>query len=125
MFNIQNQDQENHEFSRHVIIPAFPSRAVLIYDGNTTTIMRTFLLHIFTYDRARGEHPQVRQWPSRDYRTYKSPSAHTKVKSHPNPRGSSRPCATWKYKHMLKGMTVPGESNPEEVSEDTDGTDTD
>ena len=65
------------------------------------------------------KHPQV----SRDYRTYKSLSAH--VKSHPNSRGSSRPRATWKYKHMLKRMTVPGESIPEEESEDTDGTDTD
>ena len=69
--------------------------------------------------------PQVSQWPSRDYRTYKSLSAQTKVKSHPNPRGSSRPRATWKYKHMLKKMTVPGESIPEEESEGTDGTDTD
>ena len=54
MFNIQNQEQENNEFSRYVIIPAFPSRAELKFDGNTTTIMRTFLLHIFTYDWARG-----------------------------------------------------------------------
>ena len=71
------------------------------------------------------KHPQVSQWPSRDYRTYKSLSAQTKVKSHPNPRGSTRPHATWKYKHMLKRMTVPGESIPEEeVSEDTNGTGT-
>ena len=49
----------------------------------------------------------------------------TKVKSHPNPRGSTRPRATWKYKHMLKRMTVPGESIPEEEYEDTDSTDTD
>ena len=73
----------------------------------------------------RQKNPQVSQWPSRDYRTYKSLSAQTKVKSHPNPRGSSRPRATWKYKRMLKRMTVPGESIPEEESEDTDGTDTD
>ena len=71
------------------------------------------------------KHPQVSQRHSRDYRTYKSLSAQTKVKSHPNPRGSTRPRATWKYKHMLKRMTVPGESIPEEDSEDTDGTDTD
>ena len=71
------------------------------------------------------KHPQVSQWPSRDYRTYKSLSAQPMVKSHPNPRGSTRPRATWKYKHMLKRMTVPGESIPEEESEDTDGTDTD
>ena len=34
------------------------------------------------------KHPQISQWPSRDYRTYKSLSAQTKVKSHPNQRGS-------------------------------------
>ena len=39
-----------------------------------------------------------------DYRTHKSLSAQTKVKSHPNPRGSTRRRATWKYKHMLKRM---------------------
>ena len=71
------------------------------------------------------KHPQVSQWSSQDYRTYKSLSAQTKVKSHPNPRGSTRPHATWKYKHGLKRMTVPGESIPEEESEDTDGTGTD
>ena len=54
VFNIQNEAQKNHAFSRHVIIHAFPTRAELKFDGNTTTIMRTFLLHIFTYDRARG-----------------------------------------------------------------------
>ena len=71
------------------------------------------------------KHPQVSQWSSRDYRTYKSLAAQTKVKSHPNPRGSTRLRPTWKYKHMLKRMTVPGESIPEEKSEDTDGTDID
>ena len=65
------------------------------------------------------KHYQVSQWPSRDYR------AQTKVKSRPNIRGSTLPRATWKYKHMLKSMTVPGESIPEEESGDTDGTDTD
>ena len=33
------------------------------------------------------KHPQVIQWSSRDYRTYKSFAAQTKVRSHPNPRG--------------------------------------
>ena len=60
------------------------------------------------------KHPLVSQWPSRDYRTYKSLSAQTKVKSHPYPRVSTRPRATWKYKHMLKRMTVSGESITEE-----------
>ena len=40
------------------------------------------------------KHPQVSQWSSRDYRTYKSLATQTKVKSHPNPRGSTRPHAT-------------------------------
>ena len=71
------------------------------------------------------KHPQVSQWSSRDYRTYKSLAGQTKVKSHSNPRGSTRPRATWKYKHILRRMTVPGESIPEEESEDTNGTDTD
>ena len=53
------------------------------------------------------KHPQVSQWSSHDYRTYEALSAQTKVKPHPNPRGSTRPHATWKYKHMLKRMTVP------------------
>ena len=66
------------------------------------------------------KHPQVIQWSSRDYRIYKSLAAQTKVKSHPNPSGSIRPRATWKYKHVLKRMTVPGESIPEEESEDTE-----
>ena len=67
-------------------------------------------------------HPQVSQWPSRDYPAYKSLSAQTTVRSHPNPRGFTRPRATWKYKHMLRRMTGPGESIPEEEgSEDSIG----
>ena len=91
----------------------------LIVDGNKYDLTQGFWAFIMQ------KHPQVSKWPSRDYRTYKSLSAQTKVKSHLNPRGSSRPSATWKYKHMLKRMTVPGERIPEEASEDTDGTDTD
>ena len=71
------------------------------------------------------KHPQVSLWSSHDYRTYKALSAQTQVKSHPNPRGSTRPRATWKYKHMLKRVTIPGKGIPEEESEDTDGTETD
>ena len=95
-------------------------------NGNTLTVGDT------EYDLTPGlrafimqKHSQVSQWPSRDYRTYKSLVAQIKVKSHPNPSGSTRPRATWKYKHMVKRMTVPGESIPEEESEDTDSTDTD
>ena len=71
------------------------------------------------------KYSQVSLWSSHDYRTYKALAAQTQVKSHQNPRGSTRPRATWKYKHMFKRMAVPGESIPEEESEDTDGTETD
>ena len=70
------------------------------------------------------KHPQVSLWSSHDYRIYKALAAQTQVKSHPNPRGSTRPRVTWKYMHMLKRMTIPGKSIPEEESEDTDGTET-
>ena len=70
------------------------------------------------------KHPRISQWPSSDYRAYNSLSAQTKVRSHPNPEGTSRPHATWKYKQMLRRMTVRGESIAEEGSEDTDDTDT-
>ena len=70
------------------------------------------------------KHPRISQWPSNDYRAYKCLSSQTKVRSHPNPRGTARPRATWKYKRMIKRITVPGESIPEGASEDTDDTDT-
>ena len=38
---------------RHLITHAFPCRAEQEIGGNTTTITRTFLLHIFTYHWAR------------------------------------------------------------------------
>ena len=71
------------------------------------------------------KHPRPNQRTSGDYQAYKSLAAQTKVKSHPNPRGVAQPRSTWKYKHMLKRMIVPGESIPEEESEDSEGTDTD
>ena len=67
------------------------------------------------------KHPQISQWSSSDYRAYKSLSAQTKVRSHPNPEGTARPRATWKYKHMLRRK--PGESIAEEET-NTDDTDT-
>ena len=59
-----------------------------------------------------------------DYRAYKSLVAQTKVKSFPNPAGAARPHATWKYKHMLMKMVMPGERIVEVESEDTAATDT-
>ena len=71
------------------------------------------------------KHPQVSQWPSHDYQAYKSLCQQTKIRSHPNPDGATRPHATWKYEHMLRKMVVPGEKIvEEEESEDSEDTDT-
>ena len=40
-----------------------------------------------------------------------------------NGRGTSRPHATWKWKHMLKKMVIPGDRIAEVESEDTDDRD--
>ena len=70
-----------------------------------------------------NKHPRAGQWKTNDYQVYKSLLAHSKVKSYPNRTGTARPHATWKWKHMLKKMVIPGERIAEEESEDTDDTD--
>ena len=71
------------------------------------------------------KHPLISHWPSSDYQIYKSLSAQTKVRSHPNPEGAARPRSTWKYKHLLRKMAVHGEKIIDEESEESAGTDTD
>ena len=66
------------------------------------------------------KHPRPNQWTSGDYHAYKYLSIQTKVGSHPNPRGVARPRSTWKYKHMLRKMIVPGDSIVDEESEDSE-----
>ena len=72
----------------------------------------------------KKRHPS--HWTSRNYQEYKSLCAQTKVRSRPNPppEGATRPQATWKYKHMLRKMVMPGERIVVEESEDSEGTDT-
>ena len=70
------------------------------------------------------KHPQPSQWSFSDYQVYKSLCQQTKVRSHLNPEGAARPHATWKYKHMLKKMVVPGEKIVEEEYEESKDTDT-
>ena len=69
------------------------------------------------------KHPRAGQWNSNDYQVYKSFVAQTKVKSFPNRACASGPHDTWKWKHMLKKMVIPGERIAAVESEDTDGTD--
>ena len=68
------------------------------------------------------KHPRDGQWNSNDCQVYESLIAQTKVKPFPNRTGASRPHATWKWKHMLKKMVIPGERIAAEESEDTDDT---
>ena len=68
-------------------------------------------------------HPRPGQWNSNDDQVYKSLVAHTKVKSFPSRTRAARPHATWKWKHMLRKMDMPGDriaAAEEEESEDTD-----
>ena len=60
------------------------------------------------------KHPRPNQRTSRDYHASKSLCVQTKFRCHPNPEGAARPHATWKYKHMLKKMVMPGERMEEE-----------
>ena len=71
------------------------------------------------------KHPRPTQYNSNDYRVCKSLCAQTKVRSFPNPAGTARPHAKWKYKHLPRKMVIPGERMTEEgESEDSDDIDT-
>ena len=64
--------------------------------------------------------PRHQHYSSVDYSTYKALVAQTWVRAFPNTTtGSTRPHSTWKWKHMLKNMVVPGDRVDEE-SEDSD-----
>ena len=60
------------------------------------------------------KYPRPIQYNSSAYIVYKSLVAQSKVKSFPNRTDAARPHATWKWKHMLKKMTIPGEGITEE-----------
>ena len=71
------------------------------------------------------KHPRTTQWMnSHGYQAYKSLCKQTRVRLFPNSAGAAPPHATWKYKHMLREMVVPGENIVEEESEDSEDTDT-
>ena len=63
--------------------------------------------------------PRPQHDTSDDYSAYKAIVAQTSVRAYPNKRtGSASPRSTWKWKHMLKGMVIPGD-----VVEEGDSTD--
>ena len=69
------------------------------------------------------KHSRAGHWNSNDYQVYKSFVRQTKVKSIKNRTGAARPHATWKWKHMLKKVVIPGERISGGESEDTDDAD--
>ena len=63
-----------------------------------------------------------RYYTSDDYSVYKAIVAQTRVRVYPNKRtGSARPSFTWKWKHMLRGMAIPGDRVEEEEEEEEKG----
>ena len=65
--------------------------------------------------------PRPRHYTSDDFSVHKAVVALTRVRACPNTRiGSARPRSTWKSKHMLKGMVIPGDMVEEEDEEGTE-----
>ena len=59
--------------------------------------------------------PRPQHYTSDNYSVYKAIVAQTRVSAYPNKRtGSARPRSTWKWKHMLRGKAIPGDSVREE-----------
>ena len=58
---------------------------------------------------------QPQQYTSDDYSVHKEIVAQTSVRGYPNKRtGSARPRSTWKWKHTLSGIVIPGDVVEEE-----------
>ena len=54
--------------------------------------------------------PRPQHYTSDDYSVYKAIVAQIRVRAYPNKRtGSARPRSTWKLKHILSGMVIPGD----------------
>ena len=59
--------------------------------------------------------PRPRHHNSENYSVYKAIVAQTMVRAYPNKRtGSARLRSTWKWKHMIRGMAIPGDRVEEE-----------
>ena len=70
--------------------------------------------------------PRPQHYTSDDYSVYKAIAAQTSVRAYLNKRtGSARPRSTWKWKHMLSGMVIPGDAVEGEDEESTEGVSSD
>ena len=66
--------------------------------------------------------PQPRHYTSDDYSVSTAIVARTRVTAYPNKHtDSARPCSTSKWKHMLSGMVIPGDTIGEEDKESIEG----
>ena len=89
---------------------------IVYIEGNTLKVddieyeLTPGLRMLILYKKPRPQH-----YTSDDYSVYKAIVAQTRLRAYPNKRtGSTRPSPTWKWKHMLSGMAIPGDSVGEE-----------
>ena len=101
--------------------------SIVHIEGNTLKVddkeyeLTPGLRMLILYKKPRPQH-----YISDDYSVYKAIVAHTRVRAYPNKRtGSAPPRSTWKWKHMLSGMVIPGDAVEEEDEESTEGVSSD
>ena len=97
--------------------------SIVHIEGNTLKVddkeyeLTPDLRMLILYKKLRPQH-----YTSDDYSVYKAIVGETRVRAYTNKRnGSARPHSTWKCKHMLSGMVMPGdvvEEEDESVSSD-------
>ena len=90
--------------------------SIVHIEGNTLKVddkeyeLTPGLRVLILYKKPRSQH-----YISDDYSVYKAIVAETRVRAYPNKRtGSARPRSTWKWKHMIKDMDIPGDMVEEE-----------
>ena len=96
--------------------------SIVHIEGNTLKVndkeygLTPGLRMLILYKKSRPQH-----YTSDDYSEYKAIVAQTIVRAYPNKRtGSARQRSTWKWKHMLSGMVIPGDMVEEEDEESTE-----
>ena len=101
--------------------------SIVHIEGNTLKVddkeyeLTPGLRMLILYKKPRPQH-----YTSDDYSVYKAIVAQTRVRVYSNKRtGSSRPRSTWKWKHMLSDMVIPGDMVEEEDKESTEGASSD
>ena len=96
--------------------------SVVYIEGNTLKVddkeyeSTPGLRMLILYKKPRPQH-----YTSDDYSVYKAIVAQTRARAYPNKRTAfARPRSTWKWKHMLSDMVIPGDMVEEEDEESTE-----